>query len=464
MNIKDKIKGCYLGKNIGGTLGMLYEGHEGFMALDFYEPIPDRSLPNDDLDLQIIWLRQMEKGGLALDNLALGKAWMDHIDIHPDEYGVALWNLKKGLNPPLTGLHNNYFTDGMGAAIRSELWACLFPGRPLTAAHYAYHDASVDHWGEGVLAEMFLAAFQSHLFTSGDIRVSLDFALALLPDSAKLRQAFLDIIAIHSGGMGYEAARNHVRRTWGSHNFTNCVMNLSFVALGLLYGEGDFGKSLLFAVNCGEDSDCTGATAGGCMGILLGAAGVPEKWKAPLGEGIAMGDYRGVTAPKDLSELVSDIDALRQSFIGATLPEIEAPFRLPRLEDFSERVPWRLNGKAVLFDGVRLDVPKHVQTLGLMTVLETEVSFPVSGAVQAMVCCRGLFRFEFDGCYLGMKGDMTNPVPSFHRVRGGRAYNLSVASGCYYKMKITLYPVVPVPDVFVSFGDMDNRHLTVSYH
>ena len=36
--------------------------------------------------------------------------------------------------------------------------------------------------------------------------------------------------------------------------------NIGFVVLGLLYGEGDFKKSLIYAVNCGDDTDCTAGT------------------------------------------------------------------------------------------------------------------------------------------------------------------------------------------------------------
>ena len=80
-----------------------------------------------------------------------------------------------------------------------------------------------------------------------------------------------------------------------------------------------------------------------------------------------------------------------------------------------------------------------------------------------MICSRGLFRLEFDGRSMGMKGDMANPVPSFHRVRGGRSYNLRVEAGRFYTVKITVYPAMPIPELYVSFGDMENRHLTVTY-
>ena len=48
------------------------------------------------------------------------------------------------------------------------------------------------------------------------------------------------------------------------------------VALGLLWGEKDFGQTLCRAVQPCFDTDCNGATAGSVIGILHGAKNVPE--------------------------------------------------------------------------------------------------------------------------------------------------------------------------------------------
>ena len=46
--------------------------------------------------------------------------------------------------------------------------------------------------------------------------------------------------------------------------------NIGITVLGLLYGEGDFDKTICLAANCGEDADCTAATAGALFGIIRG--------------------------------------------------------------------------------------------------------------------------------------------------------------------------------------------------
>ena len=55
----------------------------------------------------------------------------------------------------------------------------------------------------------------------------------------------------------------------GHPNFTDAPQNIAFTILGWLYGE-DFGDAILKAVNCGYDTDCTGATLGAILGIIGG--------------------------------------------------------------------------------------------------------------------------------------------------------------------------------------------------
>ena len=51
---KKKLNGCYIGKAVGGTLGMPFEGDLSTRELSFYTPVPTTMAPNDDLDLQVI--------------------------------------------------------------------------------------------------------------------------------------------------------------------------------------------------------------------------------------------------------------------------------------------------------------------------------------------------------------------------------------------------------------------------
>jgi hypothetical protein len=74
------------------------------------------------------------------------------------------------------------------------------------------------------------------------------------------------------------------------------------VVLGWLYGE-DFGDSLCKAVNCGDDTDCTGATLGSILGIIGGTKGIPARWSEPLGTKINTVAIAGFDPPADIDDL-----------------------------------------------------------------------------------------------------------------------------------------------------------------
>jgi ADP-ribosylglycohydrolase len=50
----------------------------------------------------------------------------------------------------------------------------------------------------------------------------------------------------------------------------------------LLYGEGDFGKSICTAVGFAFDTDCNGATVGSILGMRGGIDCIDDCWKKPI--------------------------------------------------------------------------------------------------------------------------------------------------------------------------------------
>ena len=160
-----KLHGCYLGKAVGGTLGMPREGTLTMAEVSYYDPVPDAMVGNDDLDLQVIALEVLRRYGLPVNAHDLAHCFTDHIRFYPDEYGVAAKNLSVGVYPPLSGKYGSRFGAGMGAAIRSELWAALAPNQPELAVRLCREDAVNDHYGDGVDACIFLTAVESAAFT-----------------------------------------------------------------------------------------------------------------------------------------------------------------------------------------------------------------------------------------------------------------------------------------------------------
>ena len=316
-NYRAKVMGCWLGKAVGGTLGMPFEGWAGPLDVHFYTPVPTEMLPNDDLDLQVLWACLLDKmDNISVDRHVLADGWRNHCEFPWDEYGVAKRNLAEGLTPPQTGSFDNWFTQGMGAAIRSELWACLAPGNPELAAKYAYEDACVDHAGEGIWAEVFLAALQSLAFVETDPDTLLDHAEAVLPEDSAVRQAVHDTRVWWRENPDWLAVREKVLARWGHENMTDVVMNLAFTVLGWLAGNGDFSRSICIATNCGADTDCTAATVGALMGIL-DPEGIPERWLAPIGRDLVVSrEIVGISPPATLDGFTELVSGLRDRLAG----------------------------------------------------------------------------------------------------------------------------------------------------
>ncbi|MBN2047471.1 MAG: ADP-ribosylglycohydrolase family protein [Anaerolineaceae bacterium] len=325
---RDKVLACWLGKSIGGTLGEPFEWRRQLNDIDFYvQDLGGEPRPNDDLDIQLLWLIALEEQGIDIDAKTLGEYWMIYVTPHWSEYGNAKANMRAGLLPPLSGTYNNDYKDSCGAFIRSEIWACIAPGNPQLAARYAYEDAIIDHGnGEGTYAEVFTAALESAAFVESDIDTLIDIALSYIPADCGVAGAVRLAQECYRGGLSWVDARDRMLEEYRGSAFFgmpwtvsqrdtekgfdtgklgwDVPSNIGMLLIGLLYGEGDFDKTITTAVNCGEDTDCTGATVGSLFGILHGTAGISERWIEPIGHKI-------VTACLNKGEL---------GFFGATIP------------------------------------------------------------------------------------------------------------------------------------------------
>jgi ADP-ribosylglycohydrolase len=338
---RSKVLGCWMGKNIGGTLGAPFEWRRQINHVDFYtQDLGGEPMPNDDLDIQLLWLVAMEEQGIDIDAHTLAEYWVLYVTPHWCEYGNGKVNMRTGLQPPLCGTVDNLYKHSCGAWIRSEIWACIAPGCPGLAAQRAYEDAILDHGnGEGTYAEVFCAALEAAAFVESDLRTLIGIGLSYIPDECGIAQAVRCIVGSHDAGKTWLEARNELleHHRGGTHmGFVWCTSqedqergfhtgemgydapsNVGLVVLGLLYGEGDFDRTMCTTVNCGEDTDCTGATVGAIFGLINGADAIPERWIAPIGRGIKticlnLGElgYFGNQLPQDVDDLTRRTEAI----------------------------------------------------------------------------------------------------------------------------------------------------------
>lgn len=301
---RNKVLGCWLGKNIGGTLGEPFEWKRQINDVSFYvqDDLNGQPMPNDDLDIQLLWLCALEEKGFDVTAQRLAEYWCLYVTPHWMEYGNAKINLRQGLLPPHSGTFQNAFKHSCGSFIRSEIWACIAPGLPEVAARYAREDAILDHGnGEGTYAEIFVAALESAAFVLSDLRSLLDIGLSYIPADCDVARAVRTTVECFTRGLSWRDAREEILRLHGGGTMGmphpgnpeltgvmgyDVPSNIALMVLALLYGGDDFGQVECLAVNCGEDTDCTAATAGSIWGIIHGAEAIPQKWIDPIGRSI----------------------------------------------------------------------------------------------------------------------------------------------------------------------------------
>ncbi|MDZ4200242.1 MAG: ADP-ribosylglycohydrolase family protein [Kiritimatiellia bacterium] len=395
---RNKVLGCWLGKNIGGTLGAPFEWKRQINEVSFYTQtsLNGQPMPNDDLDIQLLWLVALEDLGMDVTARQLAEYWMTFVTPHWAEYGTAKINMRQGLPPPLSGIVQNAYKHSCGAYIRSEIWACIAPGLPRLAARFAVEDAQLDHGdGEGTYAEIFMAALESAAFFISDLRSLIDIGLSYVPADCGVARAVRTTLACLDSGKTWVETRDEILRLYrgkphgpGAGDVSerdrklgfadgnlgyDVPSNIAITLIGLLYGGDDFGAVQCIAVNCGEDTDCTAATAGSVWGIMYGAEAIPERWIEPIGRGIKtvclnLGElgYFGSRLPQTVDELTDrTLRIAQQVLLRHGEPHaLEAPSEnepLPPLSSWkvtdSGRSIWGLTtGPRYDFDGFRIHV------------------------------------------------------------------------------------------------------------
>ncbi len=434
---RERVIACWLGKAVGGTLGMPFEGVDGPLNLSFYEPVPTEMLPNDDLDLQVVWACVLDAmAEPKVDRHVLAKAWQQHVEFPWDEYGVGLRNLANGLHPPLTGSHDNWFTNGMGAPIRSEVWACLAPGNPALAAAYAYEDGCFDHSGDGIYGEMFFAALQSMAFVESDTDILLDNALETLPADSSIRAAIQDTRRWWLQSRDWKAVRDLILRDYGHENFTDVTMNVAFTILGWIASEGDFSEAICIAVNCGKDTDCTGATVGALMGIIDPDC-IAEKWLSPIGRDLVLSPgIVGLVAPKTLDEFTDMVLSLRDRIGGAwpdaeTIEQSTAHLKTTGEIAFSSTLPTNgneiQNFRPVVFAGTYATWP-IAEFEDEFLIVRYRFAIPETRDGMIMLNTPTQCRVWFDNQLL-FERDGGRMAPSFHRIPSRQSGDVTLTAG-----------------------------------
>jgi hypothetical protein len=301
----DKAKGAWAGQMIGVTYGAPYEFQSNGKPIT--TPIPPwkpevvkESIDQDDCYVEMTFLKALEEHGLDITYTQAGQAF--------GESKYELWhankqgrnNIRAGILPPLSGHPDfNVHADDIDFQIESDLFGILCPGLPHESMRLCNLFGHIMNYGDGVYGGMFFSGmYAAAFFEDSDVRKVIDAGLACIPKDSQYYKCIADVIAWHAAEpQDWLAVWRKIEDKWqddvdcgpGDPFNIDAKLNGAYVVMGLLYGEGDFLKTIEIATRCGQDADCNPSSAAGVLGCMKGyaalgnaTAGIPAMADTPF--------------------------------------------------------------------------------------------------------------------------------------------------------------------------------------
>lgn len=306
-DLMDKIQGGWAGQTIGVVYGAPTEfKHCGTLIPDS-QPISwgegyvkywwDKK-PGlfDDVYNDLTFAEAFEQLGLDCTQEQLGMrfAYAPYHLAHANQAGR--YNIRQGIMPPESGnWMNNPHADDLDFQIEADFVGLMAPGMVNEALGIASKVGHIMNSGDGFYGGAFVSGLYSAAFVENSPEKILDRALEGIPAESTFYQCIDDVRKWYRKYPDdWKQTWFELLKKWGAD--TGCPkgvflsfnidakINSAYCAIGLLYGRGDFARSIEIATRCGQDSDCNPATVGGVLGVMYGKSKLPGFWKQPLEE------------------------------------------------------------------------------------------------------------------------------------------------------------------------------------
>ncbi len=354
----ERVYAGVLGKIVGVYLGRPFEQwthaeiEERLGEITGYVDGPNPLVvPDDDISGTFTFLRALEDHGPDVTPEQIGQAWLNYVVESVSTFwwgglGVsaehtAYLRLKDGLPGP----ERNVLSEQIGGQIFIDGWAMVCPGDPERAADYARRAASVSHAGEAVFAAQVVAAMEARAFVEPGLDALLDTGVSLIPPESVIARVIADVREWHAADGDWRRTRERIEERYGYHRYRgvcHVVPNHALIVLGLLYGGGDFDRSLTVVNTAGWDTDCNSGNLGCLLGIRGGLEAIGARWRDPVADRMYLSSADGGRGITDAATETVHVVNARRALTG------EQAWRPPR---FHFSLPGSVQG----FDAVHED-------------------------------------------------------------------------------------------------------------
>ena len=341
----------FLGMNVGIRLGAPVEPtiwtyeriKETYGDIRGYVKDYKNFAADDDVNGPVYFFRALrdssKNGELTPEYVA--KAWLNYAR---DGIGMFWWggygvstehtayiNLTRGIPAPQSGsaaTNGKLLSDQIGGQIFIDTWGLIWPGRPDKAADYAQAAASVSHDGEGLNGARYIAACIALAFQEQDIGKIVELALKEIPSESLYAKVVEAVIAHHKAHPDdWESCLAMLHRDWGYDKYggvCHIIPNAGVCVLAMLYGAGDFNRTVEIATMCSWDTDCNAGNVGTVLGVLTGLDGIAPHYRAPINDGVVLSGISGYLNILDLPTYAKELARTGYALAGeAVLQELE---------------------------------------------------------------------------------------------------------------------------------------------
>lgn len=439
----ERVYAALLGKVIGVYVGRPFEGWTyeritaRFGVIDRYvagELGKALVVTDDDIAGTITFIRAAQDSGRGYETSSddVADCWLNYLI---ENRSVLWWGgmgnstehtaylrLKAGYRPPHSGsaeLNGRVVSEQIGAQIFIDGWGLIAPGAPMLAAELARRAAVVSHDGEAVYGAQVVAAMEAAAFTTSDIDRIIDAGLSTIPPHSLVATLIADVRAWHASEPDWRVARQRLQDTYGYQIYgggCHIIPNHGLIILALLYGGGNFSRSMMIVNTAGWDTDCNSGNVGCLLGLIAGLKGIDADtdWRGPVADRIYVPT---ADAGSGITDVVTE--ARRIAAIAAAAAGVE------QVEQLVERLP-RFN----------FDFPGSMQGFQLQSV--PPQGFTQQGAGELTnVPLPGLRR---RGLRVGSAGTVELATPTFipPDAREMQGYRLDASPTIYSGQTIEL--------------------------
>ena len=296
--LEDKIRGGWAGQMIGVSFGAPSEFQSNGKLIEGALPwTPGRvseALHQDDLYVDMTFAAVMDTVGLGatIDDYAEAFKTSKYSLWHANAAARRLLN--QGVKAPLSGdPRNNIHANDIDFQIESDFIGLMTPGLPQESNRYCSLVGRIMNHGDGLYGGMFFGGMYSAAFFERDVSKVVEEGLATIPADSGYARIVRDAIALwRKYPSDWRRAWTELEAKWdrddsctdgASRPFNiDARLNGAYVALGLLYGGGDFGRTLDITTRFGQDSDCNPSSAAGIVGVMLGYSGLPAAYTSGI--------------------------------------------------------------------------------------------------------------------------------------------------------------------------------------